>query len=1675
MADLNFDPKAWKDAKDAVDAYKKAVDRANKVTEENLSNWDKVSNAIAGISIQSFFKEIERSKEETKTFSDLLNLMKNSILDLNKEVYNIDIAKKLQETLIKSKDLNRNLSTIAPEFDNISDRALRMKLANAFKFGDVTEFIKDYGDEGVEAIKKIIEAQRGDIGQKNEILERVKQINDNTKQYHVEEERFYKEQYKKVFSINKMFDSLFKNLGEKLSLQKAVSTLTDFDDKLKDVSKKFGYSGKQFDQANVALGDLARNGARFGVTIEDAFASFEQMSDALRTTNITTVSEYVKNLQNIPKAYGIAREEVMALGGTLGFFGLSSEKTQKYFQLIAAQSKIYGVNVSKVAATINSALPKWKQLGFKGGEDSLARMSAQAEKLGIKVETILDIADKMQNLETTMESAANLNILGGTFANTDPFQLMSAAVQGGDAMQKMLLNLGQDIGSINKKGEFEINFVDRKRLKAASEAVGIGFDEYYNMLSQAKIKTEKITKANNAGIFFSGMKDDEKQMLLDYMSFNEKGEIQIKGLQGIDNINQLKSLTTLQIKERLNQTILDRQNIDKQNQENQSLKDSLGRFVNQFMNLFTHAEPLINKLTEWMSKLNQGFSDLGSFLTRTLGPSAPMVKTLIGFGTILALTFGPASLFKMVFGVGGIFAKTFGLIKDMAAGNGFFGSIKNFFSKKSTPSTGTSTGAGGTSSPGGKGFGAWLISAGDGFRLWGMYWKDILKGAATFAAAIALISIPLLGITYVLGKIGGEFTGGKLAAFGLSLGMMAIIFRNIDKISSGINLANVAKFSIALGMVGITLVGITALMSKFGGIMSGNQIISMFSSLGVVAASMVIIGKTSNLINTVDVAKFGLSAGILGAGIASFVFFINKAGGAASIENIGKSALSLVVVAGGLAAISNIAKNGINIAGIAKATLAMALIGPSLIPFGMAAQMFQTVKWEDLAKIGVSIVGLSLALAGLSFLAPEILIGSIALAAASVSLAIFGGGMFVVAKSFEELNKVNWKSVGEMSLSLFKLIPSLAMISIIGVPATIGLVSLGTGLWTFGKMIQSVPEIIKKLSSPLTELSKINFGFLINAGVGLLSLVPSLIAMSALGLVSGLINRTTDSIMKLAPSLKLISESSSENISKVSNSLGTLSFGMIKFSAAGFVSEKVKSASDSLWVLAKSLSTLSGVNVENVKVISDSFQYIKNALIDFSVIGKQSTEIIKSSESIGSFAENIGKFYSNIANIDGSKIINFGSALQYILPQMNMLSDIGKNFVGILFGAKSLDVIGTSLSNASKWISDISNINFGVLTGISKGITELSNSIYNFSNIKTTSLTNLESLSVSLMLIKDSIGGFSEKTKDAISVISQLINPITILQNINWGSIENSFSSLESLGSGLDKLSNISSSSLSKFSYFLEGFIKNLKEFGTIGKIDFSSLKSMEEILPSFSIISSSKINFENIDNFSKSINSFISNLTSVKSIDSSLFSSISTIIDNISPRIKSLIYIGENSSKIISGANSLQIIGQSLEKSSNGFVEASNINWENLSTMSIVLEKLGTSISNFSSNGIGSFIGIKLMNSTLSSLAQNLVNVSSPIFIAAQSIDYMAESIIKLNTAAKNIDTTSLGEIENLSNKIFAASNPSVSVVSNENAKNSNKSTEIQIKLKEPIEINLNLNGRLLQKVLLDDTKFLT
>lgn len=1436
MADLgNFDITGFRNAKDAAEAYKKALEKSNKEQEKLRTGLDKLSQSAIGIQLSKAFEEVPRSiKDTNEALKDLQRLMAD-ILDDNDEIFHPsgtnDLAKQLGETLANTRNLNKDLLKVAPAFQNIQDRALRMKIADAFKFGDLTSVVKEYGDDAVEAIIKVKKALGGTAEQQEEIIEQIRKINENTKLYHVEEERFQKEQYKRVFSLSKLMDTITDNIGEKLSLNKALANVTDYDQRLAEINRKFNLTGDEIRGADKVMGDLVRSGALLGASMEDVFSMTTDIANIMRTTNVAAAGEFTKAVYMIPRAFGIAREDVSQLAGTLAFYGVSVDKTAKIFQTLATQSKIYGVNVSKVAASVAAALPKWKAMGFKAGEESLAKMAAKAEKLGMKIESILDVADKMQDLEGSMESAASLNVLGGSFANADPFQLMSAAVQGGDAMLDMIKNLSSDIGRINKNGEFELTFVDRKRLKAASEALGYSYDEMFNMVKQGKEKVEKEAKMSSQLNFFAGLSPDDKQMLENYVKFDGK-ELKVTGLKGIDNIKQLQNLSQKEIQDRMKAAVEEQKNATKMAEQRTSLNESFKMFTDQFLNIFTHLEPLIKSLTSAMMWVNEKISKAGTWITNTFGANAPWIKVLVGFGAILLTTFGTGSIFKIIFGSNGLFAKGFGKLTGGLLGKNNTSSISG-----QTPTSPTQPTSGN----------GWLKSLSEGLKSFGQNSGQILKGAATLAASLVMISLPLLGITAVLGKVGGEFGVGKLAAFGLSIGMMAIIMKNLDKLSAGINLASVAKFSLALGIIGGVVVGLTYLMglssgvkgnqilalsstllllggsvlaisklgtqidqggilktslalgaigiglatltvimskiggeasvkgiasmigvlipttlamiavskiskgidsvgllkasasfgiigiglgaamaiiTKYGSALSSGQMLSVFVTLGVVTAAMAGASKIASGINVSSMGKVALSMGIIGAGLAGFMVLVNKAGGLTSIENLAKSSLSLIVLTGSLAAVSNIAQ-GINIKGLLGASLAMTLIGAALYPFALSAQMFTKVKWEDLAKIGTSIVGLSLALAGLSFLAMPILIGSAALAAASISLGIFGAGMWVVAKSFNELNKVEWKSVGDMAMSLLKLTPSIAAISIVGVPAMVGLMALGTGLNIFSKLIANVPSLLIPLVPAMESLSAVNFGFLSEAGSALVSLIPSLLGIAAVGVVSENTSKGLQMVSLLGNSLKSFATISVKNIADAAESLGGLSWGLIKFSASGFVSGKISDSANSLLVLGEALSKLSGISFGSIGNIPATLSQLSNLPIS-AIVGSAAFK------EIGKNVNAAISDFKQITTVDWGSLEGMSKGLDMLTPSINnfaangvtnyiQLKAISSGFesfsskiVGVInpitMASKTINLMAESLINLKAAISSVDTTNLAKVNEMSNNLFKGSNS-----------------------------------------------------------------------------------------------------------------------------------------------------------------------------------------------------------------------------------------------------------------------------------------------------------------------------------------------------------------------------
>jgi hypothetical protein len=85
-----------------------------------------------------------------------------------------------------------------------------------------------------------------------------------------------------------------------------------------------------------------------------------------------------------------------------------------------------------------------------------------------------------------------------------------------------------------------------------------------------------------------------------------------------------------------------------------------------------------------------------------------------------------------------------------------------------------------------------------------------------------------------------------------------------------------------------------------------------------------------------------------------------------------------------------------------KGALAIALLGASLIPAAYALQMFTDISWEDLAKAGVALIGLGVAGAVFGSLLPLMLAGALAIGALGLALIPFAYALQVMAPAMKE-------------------------------------------------------------------------------------------------------------------------------------------------------------------------------------------------------------------------------------------------------------------------------------------------------------------------------------------------------------------------------------------------------------------------------------------------------------------------------------------------------------------------------------------------------------------------------------------------------------------------------------------------------------------------------------------------
>lgn len=1027
MAKSNQSDKDWQAALKAVEAFDKKIKDTEKSTQKLNGVFSNIATELFGISGSAFFKEtklsideiIEKEKELAKATNDLGAVNKKITDDMRGAFGGLESGlRNISKTM--SSDVSKALNSIkfadAKDIAHLSqvnklleDENLTAKekkqlqdLQKAYTKDNLDyqeknkEFIEDelkkYPDFMKHASEKdrLLAASIIAQGGFNELVERELDLSGkilrlSTKnngeaaaftEIQMENQIIAGEMAKSVGAMN---EELKKGTKETFSLRagfveisknfvaKILPSMMEYDKVISKAGKNFGFIDTKSIRTSNTMASLGGEAARFNVSMEDAVGMMGALGDELKTIDQNYLANSVKQFMSIEKAIGLSYEETGQLAGEMMRTGKSAEDVKNFLEKSNNLTKNFGVNTKNVMKSVSKNIDKMRQMGFQGGEESLTRMAIKAERLNMQVDEIFDVAKKARTIEGAMEMASELQLAGGSFANIDPMSLLAAARKGPEELQKILTQMGGDIGDFDEKtGELKFDAVDIDRLQMVADATGQSLDSIQKGLMKSASDANKIK-------MFDGVTDGLEEMdammvnsgLADMMKIGENGEVEFNASSdmaermGIGSLEELQSLSGQQLKEKME---ADAKTLQEQADANKSLDDSLNSFKQSLLNILIQFEPVLKLLTDAMNFLVEGFNILPGWGKLFVGG---LIGAFMLFGTSVGMF--------VTQGIGGFLKGSLDFGKSII---GFGKSSLDFLKNIGSPDTWKNA----ASSIGG-----------------------VLKNAFTPKAAAA-VTDTISTAAKPLATTAGAAAGTVADAAGAKAN---------SEISKKIDMDGLLKFSAAMALIGVGVGAFAYGVSQLPGGMAGLTAIAE-GMLIVAGLALAVFGISKLKIGLTNIVEFSIAMAIIGAAMIPFAFAMSLMAGVdwttivASVGMMTLLVLGLAVLGSIITPLAPFLFAGA-IALIAVGAMLL-LASVSLLIAASAFEKLSTINWDGFSGMGTALLStvpglLAFSLASMMFLNPIALLGMIAMTATLGGLAMvmipLGIGMTMAADGME--------------------------------------------------------------------------------------------------------------------------------------------------------------------------------------------------------------------------------------------------------------------------------------------------------------------------------------------------------------------------------------------------------------------------------------------------------------------------------------------------------------------------------------------------------------------------------------------------------------------------------------------------------------------------------------------------
>lgn len=531
---------------------------------------------------RNFNENLDKYNQLLAQYNVNLRVTKEQFAEISKSAS--DFVKEVNESVKLQKEMKKSIGGLANALKEVSETQKTIKFLE-----------KEREKVEKRILTATLEEKLALIKSSQELQSQIKTLKDK--------QQLLEKNYRMVNKTNVVLKEMGKVLG---AMPKAISTgfnrlkgtgIFEMDKAIKKSALSMGLLGSRSEEFYGNIQSAQDAAINLGVTIQELAEMQAVYSDELGRS-VLLGKEGLEAITNIAKGTGLGAEAAAKMAGEFDSQGLSAEKTAKFMEQTMNDASSMGLNASKVVKNIQGNIKLLNRYNFKGGVKGLAKMAETVTKLGMDMNSIAPMADKLFNIEGAVEMSAQLQVLGGRWSQlADPFKLMYQARNDMDGLVKSIGEAAAQSASLDEDGNIKLASVEMARLRQVAETTGISYDE----LAEAAKRAGKAAMIKSK-LSMTGLDEEEQEFLANVAEFQDgRAFITLNGEKKF--LDQLDVSTKSLIQSKM--------------QEQKSLKER----AQMAMSFDEQVDSIINQLKQYFLPLAKDLAD----------PNKGLAKSLIDF------------------------------------------------------------------------------------------------------------------------------------------------------------------------------------------------------------------------------------------------------------------------------------------------------------------------------------------------------------------------------------------------------------------------------------------------------------------------------------------------------------------------------------------------------------------------------------------------------------------------------------------------------------------------------------------------------------------------------------------------------------------------------------------------------------------------------------------------------------------------------------------------------------------------------------------------------------------------------------------------------------------------------------------------------------------------------------